>query len=357
MAGELAGHGEANGVAGSGVVEEEALGEEAAKGAVWPSSDAHPQVQAIDLQSLEYLASSPRTDLEGGETPVSLGMPFSARVRVEDPEALQASPSTEKAEAAPEEEALPQTTESIPLPSSSSPRLEESESSGLQANEVAPLDSELVQAEASPAKSAGSRPESLEGPLPSDTMLVPTAGQAAPAEAESQGDPAEALASEQSEEDDGDPRSEGPERGVENAASAPQPEPKDEAATPEVSEAKRRFEEVPMLPPDSFFQSDDLERLKLEAIDEARALLVWLVPGPGEALSPDEQEEVLRVEQTLLQHPHLPAVAFNTTSPTPLLESNSACSLTSAAQAGMRCGLIRTACLAALTWASRAGFS
>ena len=149
-----------------------------AKGAVLPSSDAHPHVQAIDLQSLEYLASSPRTDLEGGETPVSLGMPFSARVRVEDPEALvfQASPSTEKAEEASLEEALPQTTESIPLPSPSSPRLE-SESPGLQA-EVVPLESLPVQAEASPAKSTGSRPESLEGPLPSDTTLVPTAGQA-----------------------------------------------------------------------------------------------------------------------------------------------------------------------------------
>ncbi|CAE7336111.1 unnamed protein product, partial [Symbiodinium necroappetens] len=285
MAGELAGLGEADGV-GSGVVEEVALGEEAAKGAVLPS-DAHPQVQAIGLESLEYLASSPRTDLEGGETPVSLGMPFSARVRVEDPEALEASPSTERAEAA-EEKALPQTTESIPLPSPSSPRLEESESSGLQANEVAPLDWELVQAEASPAKSAGSRPESLEGPLPSDTTLVP-AGQAAPAEAESQGDPAEATEALASEEG-GDPGSEDPEGGVEIAASVPEPEPKDEASTPEVSEAKRRFEEVPMLPPDSFFQSDDLERLKLEAIDEARALLAWLVPGPGEALSPDEQE-------------------------------------------------------------------
>ncbi|CAE7203020.1 unnamed protein product, partial [Symbiodinium microadriaticum] len=266
MAGELAGLGEADGV-GSGVVEEVALGEEAAKGAVLPS-DAHPQVQALGLESLEYLASSPRTDLEGGETPVSLGMPFSARVRVEDPEALEASPSAERAEAA-EEKALPQTTESIPLPSPSSPRLEESESSGLQANEVAPLDWELVQAEASPAKSAGSRPESLEGPLPSDTTLVP-AGQAAPAEAESQGDPAEdwwllgVFAFQGS--------------SVEIAASVPEPEPKDEASTPEVSEAKRRFEEVPMLPPDSFFQSDDLERLKLEAIDEARALLAWLVP-------------------------------------------------------------------------------
>ena len=108
-------------------------------------------------------------------------MPFSARVRVEDPEALvfQASPSTEKAEEASLEEALPQTTESIPLPSPSSPsspRLE-SESPGLQA-EVVPLESLPVQAEASPAKSTGSRPESLEGPLPSDTTLVPTAGQA-----------------------------------------------------------------------------------------------------------------------------------------------------------------------------------
>ncbi|CAE6962000.1 unnamed protein product [Symbiodinium sp. CCMP2592] len=302
MAGELAEHGEANGVAG-GVVEEEALGEEVAKGAVLPSEgDAHPHVQAIDLQSLEYLASSPRTDLEGGETPVSLGMPFSARVRVEDPEALvsQASPSTEKAEEASLEEALPQTTESIPLPSPSSPRLEESESPGLQA-EVVPLES-LLQAEASPAKSTGSRPESLEGPLPSDTTLVPTAGQAeAPAAEDSQGYPAEASWFEELGEDGGDPRSEDPEGGVAKAASVPEAEPKDEAG-PEVSEAKRRFEEVPMLPPDSFFQSDDLERLRLEAIDEARALLAWLVPGPGETLSPDEQEEVLRSEQDKEEH-------------------------------------------------------
>ena len=84
------------------------------------------QVRAIDLQSLEYLASSPRTDVEGAETPLSICAPFSARVRIEDPGAV--FPQAELAggcDASPEDnggDALPQSTESIPIPMS--PRLD-----------------------------------------------------------------------------------------------------------------------------------------------------------------------------------------------------------------------------------------
>ena len=93
------------------------------------NDDAAPNVQTIDLQSLEYLESSPRTDLEGGETPASFCAPFSARVRTEAPAAEDLPPADATLpngdEAGQEDEdALPQTTESIPIPTlaSASPR-------------------------------------------------------------------------------------------------------------------------------------------------------------------------------------------------------------------------------------------
>ncbi|CAJ1393705.1 unnamed protein product [Effrenium voratum] len=56
------------------------------------------------------------------------------------------------------------------------------------------------------------------------------------------------------------------------------------------------FEEVPLMPPASFFDDQELERLKSQAVAEATALLAWLT-GAGSSRSLPEQEVFLQQQQ------------------------------------------------------------